>query len=109
MSSGGECGREFLVLTVGVAPLSWWFSGGSVLALASSRILILLVWEKNTVGSTIALISHSATSSTSSSFLVCPARSGVLAGIVGKFSVDLTLSHLLSLSPILSTNVTSLS
>ena len=92
VSSGGECGGGCWVLTGGVSTLSWWFYVGSVSASASSGILILSVWEKITVGRAVASISPSKTSSIASSFLMCPARSYVLAGIVGDFSSNLTSS-----------------
>ena len=90
MSSGGDCGGDVWVLTGGVAPLSWRFSCWSVLALASSGILSLLVWEKSTVGRVMALISPSETSCIASSSLMCPVSSGVLEDILGEFLADST-------------------
>ena len=48
------------MLTGGVAPLSWWFSGGSASSFAISEISISSVWDKSTVGRLVALISPSA-------------------------------------------------
>ena len=90
VSSGGECGGEGWALTSGVAPLSWWFSGGSVSALASSRISNLSMREKSTVGHAIASSLPSVNSFISSSSLMCPTRSGVLDELVGDFSADST-------------------
>ena len=90
MSYGGKCNMEGWVLTGGMAPLFWWFSGGSVSLSASSVIPSSSVWEKNTVGCAIASSSSSATSCISSSLLVCTASSGVLAGLVSEVSSDST-------------------
>ena len=54
VSSRGEYNREGWVLVGGVEQLSWWFSGGSVLASASSVILSSSVWKKITIGRAIA-------------------------------------------------------
>ena len=88
--NGGECDIKVWVLNGRVAPLSWWFSGRSVSASSSSGILSSLIEEKGTVGHEIFLGSLSAILCISSSLLMCPARSGVLTGLVGDFSSDLT-------------------
>ena len=89
-SSGNKCGGEGWVLTGGVASLSWRFLGGLVSALAISGILSSLVWEKSTVGRAIASILSSATSCIYSSFLIRPARYGMMAGLKGEFLADST-------------------
>ena len=85
VSSGGECGGDGWVLTGGMAPLSCRFLGGLVSASTSSIISNSLVWEIITVGRAMALISPSETSCIAFSLLMCPARFGVLAGLVGGF------------------------
>ena len=59
--SRGDYGKDGWMLTVGVVPLSWRFSGRSVSASASSGILSSLVWEKSTVGWTMSSNSPSET------------------------------------------------
>ena len=54
-----ECVRDVWVLTGNMAPLSWWFWGSLVLALASSRMFCSSVLEKITSGRAMALISPS--------------------------------------------------
>ena len=90
MYSRSECGGEGWVLTGGVAPLSWCFSDGSVSAFSSSVISSSSMRDKSTVGCEIFTSSPSETSCISSSFLVCPAISDVLAGFMGEFSADST-------------------
>ena len=93
----------------GMVPLSWWFLVGSVLASASSVILIWLVWVKSTVDTTMELISSTKTSYIISSFLVCPAMSGLMAELMGKFPVDSSYSESPLLPPYLYVDMTSLS
>ena len=109
MSSRGECGGEGCVLTGGVVTLSWWFSGGLASASLSSGISSSLMQEKNTVGRAIALSLPSTTLCIYSSSLMCPTRSSVLSVLVGELLSDSTSSESPSLSPILDTDVTSLS
>ena len=67
----------------GVEPLYWIFLVESVLASASSEIPSSLVCVKSTVGQTMASISISETSCIVSFSLMCPARFGVMAKLVG--------------------------
>ena len=92
VSSRGECGDNGWVPIYGMAPLSWRFSDGLVSASTSSGILSSSVWENSTVGWTMTSISPIETSCIIFCFLICPARSGVLAELKGEFSVDLTYS-----------------
>ena len=85
MYSRSEYDEDGWVPTGGVAPLSWRFLGGLVLASVSSRISSSSVREKTTVGRTMASISPSEISCIVSSSLMCPSRSGVLADLVGEF------------------------
>ena len=109
VSSKGDCSEDVWVLTGGVVPLAWRFSGDSVLALETSVILISPVWEKIIVGWTMELISPSETSCIISSLLVCHTRSGVLADIKGKFLVNSAYSWSPPLPPTLAADVKSLS
>ena len=65
--------------------LSWRFLVGSVLESAISIILMTLVWEKNTIGQTIVLISPTDNFGIIPSLLMCPASSIVFAKLEGKF------------------------
>ena len=108
MSIRGECREDIWVPSGSVATLSWWFSVGSVLALAISIILSLSVWVKTTVGQTMALISSDKTLYIIFRLLMCPARSSVMDKIVGKFSVDSAYSESQFLPPKLAADVMSL-
>ena len=78
---------------------SWQFLFRSVLVLVSSAVSSLSDWVESTTGNTMALISLSDTSCIVSSLLVCPARSGVMTDLVGKFLVDSTYSESPTLLP----------
>ena len=108
-SNRGECGEDVWVSSIGVAPFSWWFSVGLVLASASSVVLSSLVWVDSTVGRNMASVSPSVTSYIFFSLLVCPTRSGNMADLLGKFTVESTYSEMPSLPPKLSANLTPLS
>ena len=86
----GDCINDGWVTTGGVAPLSWRFLGGSILALTCSGNSISSIWEKSTVGRTMTYISPSDTSCIVSSSLVCPLRSGMLDKLAGEFLADPT-------------------
>ena len=81
----GECYEDIWMPTDGMAPLSWRFGVGPVLASAISGISSSLVWVKITVGWMMAPISPSETTCIISSSLVCPAKSSVLDKLVGYF------------------------
>ena len=105
----GERGKDGWVPIVGVAPLSQRFSVGSVSALAISADSISLVWVKITVDWTMALISISETLCIIYILLMCPARYGVMADLVGEFLVNSTYSESPLLPPELASDVKSLS
>ena len=79
----GECYEDIWVPTGGMAPLSWRFWVGLVLASVISGISSSLVWVKITVGWMVTPISPSDTTCIISSSLMCPARSSVLDDLVG--------------------------
>ena len=97
------------MLTGGVAPLSWRFLGGLLLASASSGTSSSLVWKKSTVGQTMALISPYEISCIVCSLLICPLRFDVLANIIGEFLADSTYSELSPFTPKLASDMMSLS
>ena len=105
----GERGKDGWVPIVGVAPLSQWFSVGSVSALAISADSSSLVWVKITVDSTMALISLSETLRIINILLMCPARYGVMADLVGNFLVNSKYSESTLLPPELASDLKSLS
>ena len=90
VSSRGECNGEGWVLTSSMVSFSWWFSGGLVLSSSIYGILISSMWEESTVGRAIVSKLPSTNLCIFSSSLMCPARSGVLAGLVGEFLVNST-------------------
>ena len=107
--SRGEHDKDGWVPTGGVAPLFWRFLVGLISESASSGISRFLVWEKSTVGKTMALIYPSETWCIVSSFLMCPVRSSILTKFEGEFLSDSKYSELLSLTPQLSAYMISLS
>ena len=109
VSSRGECVEDIWVPNNSVATLSWRFLGGSVSASASSRISILLVWERSYVGWTMVLISPYENLCIVSSSLMYPSRSGLLAKLVGEFPADSTYSESPLFPPKLAADMASLS
>ena len=100
----GECGKVGWVQSGGVAPLSWWFLVGLVLASASSRIYRLLMYVKSNIGKKMMSISSNNTSYIISILLMCPAGSAMMDELVKKFTVSSTYSELPSLPPKLAAN-----
>ena len=95
--------------TGGIAPLSWRFLVELLSASASSGISSLLVWLDSTVGRTMASISPNDTLGIISISQMFTTRYGVLAELVGEFSVNSIYSEFPSLPPKLAADVTSLS
>ena len=90
VSVRGEFVEDVWALSGRVAPLSWCFLVRSVSMLENSGILSSLVWVKITIIQTVALIFSNKTSYIVLSFLICPARSGMMSKIMGKFLFDST-------------------
>ena len=105
----GECCKDVWMSNGGVVQLSWRFLVRFVLALVSSGISILLMWEKSSIGRTIVLISHTETSCIISTLMMCPLRFYMLAELEGEFLIDSTYSESPFLPPKLAADVTSLS
>ena len=90
-------------------PLSWWFSDGEVLSSVIFIGLSLSGWVKIFVCQAITLSSYYETSFICWGYWMQTSSYGMLAQLVGEFLGNLKYSELLSLSPELASDVTSLS
>ena len=105
----GECCEDVWMSNGGVVQLSWRFLVRFVLALVSSGILTLLMWERSSIGRTIVLISRTETLCIISTLMLCPLRFYMLADLESEFLIDSTYSEFSFLPPKLAADVTSLS